>query len=141
MIKGGIGSASIVLVFAVLCLAIFAVISLVPALTSQNLIDAEVRLVQDFFAADALAEQIIDEIIYSTQISENILGIDIFSYWSEDLVLAYFAIPISQTQILYVEIGLHIDFLEIFSWRMYNVGEWIADESINIWQGDFWRLP
>ena len=138
MSRGGIGSASIMLVFVVLCLVIFSVISLVPALNSQTLIQAEVQLVTDFFAADALAEQIVAELITLDETPASILGIDIESYWSWDLFIemASFAIPISDTQVLYVEIGIDFGSYEIFGWRMYNMEDWIADESLNVWTGE-----
>jgi len=138
MNRGGIGSASIILVFVVLCLTIFAVISLVPALTDQTLVRAEVKLVQGYFEADTLAEQILAEILLVDETPENILGIDINSFWDWNLFLeiASFVIPISDTQILFVEVGIDFDDYHIFAWRMYNIKDWEADENINVWQGD-----
>jgi len=145
MIRGGIGSASIMLVFVVLCLTIFAIISLVPALTDRDLVNAEVRLVQDFFEADALAEQVLDRILqeHPNNMPENILGIDILSVWDMDLFreVVFFAVPINETQILHVEIGLgHEDggfpSHQIFAWRMYNLHDWEANEYLELWQGD-----
>ncbi|MCL2575145.1 MAG: hypothetical protein FWE33_01810 [Defluviitaleaceae bacterium] len=138
MIRGGIGSASIMLVFVVLCLAIFAIISLVPALTSQNLVNSEVGLVQDFFIADVIAEQIVDEILSSSQTPENIMGIGILSSQYEGLRHIVFAVPINEVQVLRVEIGVADDnSLEIFEWVMYNTNDWTADIDINVWQGFF----
>ena len=137
--KNGIGSASIVLVFVVLCLTIFAVISIVPALTERNLIEAELRLVQEYYAADALAEQIVAELLLHDEAPENILGIDIFSYWSWDLFLeiASFIVPVSDTHILHVAVGLDFDAYHIFAWQMIPADEWQADDDIEVWDGIF----
>jgi len=137
--KNGIGSASIVLVFVVLCLTIFAVISLVPALTERNLADAEVRLVQDFFAADALAEQILAELLLLDETPESIFGIEIYSYWNWDLIIEIvsFVLPVSDTHLLYVSAGLDFDEYHIFAWQMILADQWQADDGIDVWDGQF----
>ncbi|MCL2386599.1 MAG: hypothetical protein FWC89_03515 [Defluviitaleaceae bacterium] len=139
MSRGGIGSASIVLIFAVLCLAIFAVISLVPALNEQTLIETEVRLVQSFHAADALAEQILAEILELNEVPEEVRGIEISAYWDWDLLaeVISFICPISDTKGLLVTISRDFDSYEILTWRMINMAEWEADDRLNVWQGDF----
>jgi len=137
--KNGIGSASIVLVFVVLCLTIFAVISLVPALTERNLAEAEVRLVQNFYAADAIAEQILAELLMLDEAPESLLGIDIYAYWSWELFLeiASFVVPVSETHLLYVSVGLDYDAYHIFAWQMIPADEWQADDGIDVWDGQF----
>jgi len=143
MNKGGIGSASIMLVFVVLCLTIFAIISLSPALTDRTLANAEVQLVQDFFAADTLAEQVLAEILASYEVPETIMGIEVQSHWSMELFLLMtsFIVPINETKILHVEVGLDFDSYQIFSWRMYNLHDWVAYEYLNLFDGsdDFFQ--
>ena len=137
MNNGGIGSASIVLVFAVLCLAIFSVISLVPAMTEQTLIDREARLVGAFYSADTLAEKILAEILEADEIPETIRGVDIIAYWDWDLLAerVYFATPVSDTRELYVSVLIGDGYYEILTWSMVDIGDWEADESLNVWQG------
>jgi len=137
MSRGGIGSASMVLVFAVVCLTIFTVISFVSALTEQSLIEAEVRLVKAYYAADTLAEQILAEILASDEPPENILGIEIAAYWDWDTFaeIVSFIAPISDNKELYVNVSISEDSYEILTWRMYEIGEWQADQTLNVWQG------
>ncbi|MCL2168456.1 MAG: hypothetical protein FWB74_00355 [Defluviitaleaceae bacterium] len=138
MNRGGIGAASIILVFVVLCLVIFAVVALRPALTDRELVEQEVELVQGFFAADALAERIVAELIHMDYAPAELLGIEITSYWDWDLFLeiASFGVPINETQILHVEIGLDFGHYQIFQWRMVSLREWEAYDGIDVWQGD-----
>jgi len=138
MSRGGIGSASIVLVFAVLCLTIFTVITLVPALTEEILIDSEVRLVKDFYAADTLAEQVLAEILASSYTPESVMGVEITSYWCWDTFteLVYFVSPISDTKELYVVVSIDFESYSILTWRMTEIGEWDSDRPLNVWQGD-----
>jgi len=138
MNSGGIGSASIVLVFAVLCLTIFSVISLVPALTSQRLIEAEMQLVQDFYNADTLAEQILAEILAADFVPDSALGVDISAYWDWDLLaeVVSFYYMVTETRMLHVELILDYNAYQITSWRMYDLAEWEAYDRLNVWTGD-----
>ena len=139
MSRGGIGSASIVLVFAVLCMAIFTAISFVSALTEQSLIEAELRMVTAYHAADTLAEQVLAEILAAEETPESVLGVEIYSYWDWDIFAerVYFVTNISETKELFVEVAIGEDGYEILNWRMYNIGEWEADERLNVWPGYF----
>ena len=137
MSRGGIGSASIVLVFAVLCLTIFTVISLSSALTEQSLIDLEVRTVQAFYQADVLAEKILAEILQAPATPDNILGVDIYADWDWDYFAerVFFAVPISDTTDLYVEVLIEEDAYTILTWRMQQFGDWEVDDILNLWTG------
>ncbi|MCL1843268.1 MAG: hypothetical protein FWF79_05605 [Defluviitaleaceae bacterium] len=135
MSRSGIGSASIMLVFAVLCLVIFTVISIVPALNDEALIESEVRLVKAFYAADTVAEQIIAEILVSEKRPEKIAGVEITIQADEDSEVVSFMCEISETKGLYVKILLNEKSCEILSWRMVNKADWQVDERINVWQG------
>ena len=65
----GIGSASMTLIFAVLCLTVLALISHVSADNDKALSDAEAKMVIGYYDADVLAERIVAELIALT--SEN----------------------------------------------------------------------
>jgi len=140
MNRGGIGSASIVLVFAVLCLAIFTVISLMPAMTEQTLIERELQLVEAFYAADTLAEKILAEILAADTVPETVMGIDIefvdFDFFLMAEIISFSA-PVIGTRELYVEVALGWDFYEIMAWHMYDAAGWDADETLNVFQGSF----
>jgi len=143
MNRGGIGSASIVLVFAVLCLTIFTVVSLLSALTEESLIEAEVQMVQAFYAADTMAERILAEMLASDIVPGEIMGIEINAEWDWDLLaeIVSFASPVSEEKELYVVVAIGLDSYEILSWKMYDAGEWEADDRLNVWQGSFDENP
>ncbi|MCL2163360.1 MAG: hypothetical protein FWH55_02985 [Oscillospiraceae bacterium] len=65
----GIGSASVTLIFAVLCLTILALISHVSADNDKALSDAEAKMVIGYYNADVLAERVVAELNALT--SEN----------------------------------------------------------------------
>jgi len=137
--KGGIGvgSASIVLVFAVLCLTIFSLITFVVAGNDKALVDAKVQLVSGYYEADALAEQILVDILNAESIPDSVRGVEIYTQWDEALGAdtTYFYCDITDIKALYVNLLIREDSFDILSWRMYDTDEWVFDDSINVWSG------
>jgi len=137
----GVGSASIVLVFAVLCLTIFSLITFVVAGNDKALVEAKVDMVTGYYRADALAELILADILAAKEagnIPETIREVQINTGHNESsgLETTYFLCDISDTKALYVSLALHNDSFDILSWRMYDKGEWEIDDSINVWTGE-----
>jgi len=139
--KGGIGvgSASIVLVFAVICLTVFSLITLIVASNDKALVEAEVRRMTGYYKADTQAEYILSELLAADTLPSSVSGVDILSQWSEELGMetTYFFCPVSDITALYVELALRGDSFDILSWRMWNTDLWEFDDSINVWSGEF----
>ena len=133
----GVGSASVVLVFAVLCLTVFSLITLVVAGNDKALADSEAELSTGYYEADTLAEQILAEILESDSIPETIKGVDIESSWNMDLEAdeAVYLCQISGDKSLYVRVALYGDSYSILSWRMIDTDEWTIDNSLHVWDG------
>ena len=134
----GVGSASIMLIFAVLCLTVFALISLSVAETDKTLVDTEAVLVSEYYAADELAERILSVITDSYIIPDEILGVSISTDWDWDLAaeIAEYSCRISDVKELNVKIAVSEDSYDIVSWKMVNTGDWEIDESLNVWTGE-----
>lgn len=140
MNKGGtgIGSASMALMFAVLCLVVFALISYSAAGNDRVLADTEAELVKGYYEADALAEQITAELLAARTIPESLCGVEIFAGWDDTMAAgtAEFSCPVSGRKELYVKIAVREDSYDILSWRMQDAGEWRADENLPVWPGN-----
>jgi len=140
MNKGGIGigSASIVLVFAVLCLSVFSLIAFVVAGNEKALVDSEAELVVKYYETDKLAEQIAADIQNADIIPETIRDIEIKTQWDHEMEadVVYYLCPISEKKSLYVRLAVYIDSYDIMAWRMVDTDEWEYDDSLNVWQGD-----
>jgi len=134
----GVGSASIVLVFAVLCLTIFSLITYVVAGNDKALVDAKVGLVTGYYEADAMAEQILWDLIGAETIPNNVQGVDINTRFDEDLGVEtiYFFCHISDIKALYVNVVIRNDSFDILSWRMYDTDDWVFDDTMNVWPGE-----
>ena len=134
----GVGSASIMLIFAVLCLTIFSLISLSVAGNDKALVDIESRLVAEYYDADALAESILAEILAADVIPSTVQGVNIETDWDWDLgaETASFYCPMSKEKQLYVKVAITEDSYDILSWRMWDIGDWVINENINVWLGE-----
>jgi len=158
----GVGSASIVLVFAVLCLSVFSLITLVVAGNSKALVDSQARFVTEYYEVDAFAEHVLAEILEIEFLPEEfeILGVEVQAdfVWQLDAYIIRFTCPIAESgKSLYVKLARYYDSYEILIWRMWDENEWSADEGLNVWipddgldiwlgfdSGDepgFWLLP
>ncbi|MCL2226515.1 MAG: hypothetical protein FWB97_02655 [Oscillospiraceae bacterium] len=139
MTRGGIGvgSSSIVLVFAVLCLSVFSLITFVVASNDKTLVANEARLVVGYFEADALAERIVAEILGSGTIPDSVQGIEIHTQWDShmDAYIVFFSSPISYMLAIFVRLAVREDSYDILSWRLYNSSLWEYDARLNVWQG------
>ena len=134
----GVGSASIVLVFAVLCLTVFAIISFSSAIAASTLVEVESALLKSYYEADTLAESIFAEILEADFIPEEIQGVEIISGWDWDLDAdtISFSCPVSEKKELYVVIAVSGGFCDILIWRMRDTGVWeTEDEPLNLWPG------
>ncbi|MCL2498171.1 MAG: hypothetical protein FWF06_06125 [Symbiobacteriaceae bacterium] len=131
----GVGSASIVLVFAILCLTIFALISLSAASSDKALVDAEVDMVTAYYRADTLAEIILGELVHSRSIPPALQGIGIESRQEQDAVRVFFACPLSDRKELAVEILLFPNHYDILKWRLEDTAVWGFASTIPVWQG------
>lgn len=129
----GVGSAMIVLVFAVLCLAIFALITFTSAQNDMALVQAEKDLVTSYYAADTRAEYIVYGLLV-----DGAVDVDVTKDWDGDIGadVASFSCPVSEQMELFVEVALYEDFgYDILSWRMRSTGFWAADDGIPVWPG------
>ena len=134
----GVGSASIMLIFTVLCLTVFSMISYTVAANDKILIESGTDLVLKYYEADSLAESILAEIIVSEFVPDSVFGIEIYSHFDFDYFaeVASFYCPITDSTDLYVNAVIYEDSYDILSWRMVNEEEWIPDMTLNVWDGE-----
>ena len=140
MNKGGIGvgSASIVLIFAVLCLTIFSLISYIVTQNSKALVEAEANLVIGYYKADAAAQLVLAELLASYNIPASIRGveIDVEHNADADSKLVSFSYPIYNTdaKVLFVQVAIFPNSsYDLLSWRMINTAQWEKDDGLDLW--------
>ena len=120
-----VGGSSLLVMFAVLCLVTFAVLSLSTVKAGDRLSDASAEAVTEYYEADLEAERILAK-IRSGELPEGVA--------KEGTMYSYIC-PLSETQELHVKVRVDGKDWEILQWKAVSSADWIADETIDVWDG------
>ena len=115
-----VGGVSLLVVFAVLCLTVFALLSLATVQADARLADASVQAVSDYYAADCAAQAVLAQLRRDS--------------WHRGVRNTY-ACSLSDRQELEVEVVLDGEDYTVLRWQVVAVGEWVFDDSLNVWDG------
>ncbi len=123
---GGVGLCSLLVIFAVLCLTVFAVLTV-------STVEAELRLakngrdaVLDYYAADVRGEEML-AMIRSGNIPEGVeRDGDVYSY----------TCPISDTAELRIRVRADGDTYTVLQWQWVSVAEFGDGEDLSVWDGE-----
>lgn len=122
-----VGGSSLLVIFAVLCLTVFALLSLSTVQANGRLSEASARAVTAYYEADCQAE----EIFARLRSGERPAGVI-----ETDGVCAY-TCPISDTLQLQVELRQTGETWTVLRWQVESVVEWETDETLDVWDGFF----
>jgi len=133
-----VGASSLLVIFAVLCLTVFALLSLSTVQADKRLSDASAEAALAYYEADTAAERIF-ALLRAGELPD---GVTIQSY--TDLIegepisgqFCSYVCPISETQALEVELAEQNGVWTVLRWQAVSTEEWDADDSIQIWDGD-----
>ena len=131
-----VGGSSLLVIFAVLCLTVFAMLSMSTVLAENRLRDSSIEAVSNYYGADAEAERILS-MLRNREVPE---GVELSSDTPDGMtVIASYSCPISDTQNLFVEVmfenGLGDDYI-ILRWQAAYTADWEPDYGLNIWTGE-----
>ncbi len=139
------GLSSIVMVFAVLCLTIFAVLSLVTARSEKKLVEKSSAAVKNYYAADWDCEAILGRIYEVWKSSDSLeklkIKLEDMDNMPEDLYLAIengrlyigYSRSVDENQSLQVGLSINMENIEIKAWQLTRTGQWNIDEHIHVW--------
>jgi hypothetical protein len=120
-----VGGSSLLVIFAVLCLTVFALLGLSTVQADGRLSDASANAVSAYYAADCQAESVLAQL----RAGETPDGVTV-----QGNVYAYTCI-ISDTQALEVEVQLDGAEYTILRWQAVSTNQWQADTSLDVWDG------
>ena len=136
-----IGIASIICIFAVLGLTIFAVLSVSTASAEAKLADKYAASVTDYYAADRRCSDIACRFgaLWESGADAQALRAlaqELDASFESDGTEAQisYSVPIDGTQNLSVTLRLGASF-RIERWQTENSGEWLPDTELNLWDG------
>ena len=120
-----VGGSSLLVIFAVLCLTIFALLSLSTVQADRRMAEASYQAVQGYYEADTEAELILAN-LRSGNLPDNVTKKDnLYSYTCQ----------VSENQALEVEVQITEDSYRVLRWQLVSTTEWEADESLDVWNG------
>ena len=127
--SGGVsGAVSLVMIFCVLCLAVFSVLTLATAERESRLSEMTAGHAAEYYRADYNAT-----IIVAALQNGSPLPADVEIVWDGDT--ASFLLPMGDSQGLDVAVSLSGGTCEILRWRTVYTGSWEPDYYLNLWDG------
>ena len=120
-----VGGSSLLVIFAVLCLTVFALLGLSSVQANGRLSDASAQAVSGYYTADCQAEAILAQLRQGRQPPGVARQGDVFSY----------SCPISDTQTLAVEVRLDGADWTVLRWQAISVAAWESDDTLSVWDG------
>ena len=122
-----IGGNSLLVIFAVLCLTIFALLSLSTVQADGPLADASARAVIGYYQADRQAEELLAR-LRSGELPDGV---------TQEGEIYTYACPISDTLELRVEVLVPLDGGEhtVLRWQAASAAQWEGEETLDLWDG------
>lgn len=122
----GVGISSLLVIFAVLCMTVFAVLSVSTVQAQLRLAESTHRAVTGYYSADCCAERILAQ-LRAGEHPENVeKDGDIYTY----------ACKISDTQVLAVCVEVSGTEYKILKWQAISVSDWNSEDRLPVWDGE-----
>ena len=126
LILPAVGGSSLLVIFAVLCLTVFALLSLGTVQADTRLSDASSEAVQAYYAADSAAEAILARL----RNGEPVEGVEVDGSWYS------YSCPINDNQSLFVTVQITETEYTILQWQMLPTIQWESDDELVVWDGE-----
>lgn len=123
-----VGGSSLLVIFAVLCLTVFALLGLSTVQAGGRLTQTTAQAVSAYYQADCQAE----ELFARLRGGEMPEGVNPCGCSGEGYT---YSCPISHTQQLCVELHVDDEAWTVVRWQAESIADWEADESLNVWDG------
>ena len=120
-----IGGSSLLVVFAILCLTVFALLGFSTVLADKRLSDASANAVMNYYAADLQAEKILAQ-LRNGVVPEGV---------NQENGVYIYVCPMSDTQVLQVAVCVEDATWEILEWKTVSTVEWGEEAPLPVWDG------
>ena len=121
-----VGGSSLLVIFAVLCLTVFALLGLSTVQAGSRLSRSTAQAVAEYYQADCQAE----EIFARLRCGEMPTGVT-----QENNTYSY-TCPMSDTRQLRVELQKRDHGWTVLRWQAETTARWETDDGLNIWDGN-----
>lgn len=120
-----VGGSSLLVIFAVLCLTVFALLGLTTVRADGRLADASAAAVAAYYRADCEAEAILARLRSGEAVEGVTQNGDAYAY----------TCPISDTQALEVEVRLRGADYTVLRWQAASTARWESGADLELWDG------
>lgn len=138
-----IGSASIVMIFAVLCLTILAVLAFETAEYEHRLAEKSASAAQAYYVADGIAEERYQQIYEllknnaaNASLYEQLEALGVVVNAQKDAVILTYTVPIDDTQALQAVLRQEDGILRTEQWKTVSTVQWKYEDSLQVWDGE-----
>ncbi len=118
-----VGVSSLLVIFSVLCLTVFAMLSLTTVQMDKRLTGSMVEAVSERAQADAEAHRILADLREGRVPQGETADGSVYSY----------SCRLSEMSQLSVEVEVNGPDYRILRWQEETAGEWVPDDSIDVW--------
>lgn len=120
-----VGLSSLLVIFAVLCISVFAMLSISTVRADVRLLESSARADEQWYAADYAANEILAR-LREGEVPDGVsCEKGIYSY----------ACPISDTRELRVEVSIDGSDFNILRWQACSSAAWETDDTLPVWNG------
>ena len=138
-----VGASSLLVIFAVLCLTIFAALAFETAGYEQRLAEKSASAVEAYYIADGIAEerylqiyQLLQSDKTAVQLHAELEQLGVVVKLEEPQMTLRYAVPIDDMQELQVELLWQENhLLQIERWNTATVAQWDYEDTIQVWDG------
>lgn len=125
-----IGSPSLILIFIIMCLATFSLLSLTSAAGALKLAEKNANAVRGYYQADREGERFVQAVDQRAVAAFQTVGDKNHKlFWKE--------IPMDFDRVLHIGLLMDEDGnYSIQSWKVYNQKDYEIDVSISVWEGN-----
>ena len=121
-----VGLSSLLVIFAVLCLTVFTLLSVSTVSANQRLAQSSRQTVIGYYRADSQAEEILSR-LRSGEIPQGV---------SREGNMYTYSCPISDTQTLAVCVEVEGQQYQILRWQAISTADWEAEDKLPVWNGE-----
>ncbi len=118
-----VGLSSLLVIFAVLCITVFALLSISTVRADARLGESSAAAVEGWYAADYAANELLARLREGERPEEVNFENGIYSY----------DCPISDTQTLRVEVKAEGGEYTVLRWQACSTADWQADDRLPVW--------
>lgn len=132
----GIGSASLILIFSVLCLTVFSLLTLSLANSEKELSENLKSSVKNYYYADSVAVEIAAKFFADSKNGINPSELNGVAIRSNGDGLCSYICPIDDRRSIVVKLDVKGGKISILSWYETNTEKWVPDDNVNVWTGE-----